>query len=86
MAENLLSLIASGKLPGGTKLHHQGRRRADCTATATIAENGIILNGHTYSSPSGAARAVTGNGVNGWVFWKLPSGRSLGTLRIADST
>jgi hypothetical protein len=81
MAENLLSLIMSGKLPSGTTLHHRDRRDAARTVTATVAENGIRFGGHTYLSPSGAARAITDHPVNGWLFWKLPSGKSLSTLR-----
>jgi len=38
-------------------------------------ENGfLILNGKKFPSPSSAAVSITGNLVNGWVFWecKLP--------------
>ncbi len=76
-----MSLIMSGKLPSGTELHHQGRRYVARTVTATVAKDGIRFGGQTYLSPSGAARAITGRPVNGWVFWKLPSGKPLGTLR-----
>ena len=85
MSESLSSLIMSGKLPRGTKLHHQGRQYAERTVTATVAEDGIRLHDRTYLSPSGAAQAITGHPVNGWLFWKLPSGEPLGTLR-ADVT
>jgi hypothetical protein len=81
MAENLLQLITSGRLPSGTALHHRGFRHADHTVRATVVENGILFDGHTYSSPSGAARSITGSEVNGWTFWKLPSGKPLATLR-----
>lgn len=27
--------------------------------------------GKTYASPSGAAKAITGREVNGWVFWGM---------------
>jgi hypothetical protein len=83
MAENLMRLITKGKLPLGTTLHHQGRgdRYASRTVTATVTEGGIRFEGRTYTSPSGAARAITGGKVDGWIFWKLPSGEQLGTLR-----
>jgi hypothetical protein len=81
MAENLLSLIASGKLSSGTQLHHEARKRAELTVTATVTNNGILFRGRTFTSPSGAARAVTGRPVDGWLFWRLPSGEQLGTLR-----
>ena len=37
---------------------------------ATVGKNHIIYNDNEYTSPSGAARAVTGNSVNGWIFWQ----------------
>lgn len=37
---------------------------------AIVEKNHISYNGKEYASPSGAARAVTGNSVNGWVFWQ----------------
>ncbi|MEO1197950.1 MAG: hypothetical protein AAFX39_01760 [Pseudomonadota bacterium] len=39
-----------------------------------VQKNGINVNGDLASSPSDAARIVTGNNVNGWRFWecKLP--------------
>ena len=81
MAENLLQLITSGKLPSGTTLHHQGRQHATRTVTATVVADGIRYSGRTYSSPSAAARTITGRPVDGWIFWKLPSGELLGSLR-----
>jgi len=32
---------------------------------------GYKLKGTTYPSPSAAAKAVTNNSVNGWVFWGM---------------
>lgn len=79
MAEDLLSLIMSGKLLSGTVLYHQGRQYS---GTATVTENGLRVGGHIYQTPTGAARAVNGDReVDGWLFWKLPSGERLGTLR-----
>ena len=81
MTENLLGLITSGKLPSGTALHHKDRRRGAPTVTATVAENGIRFGGRIYTTPSAAARAITHRPVDGWIFWKLPSGEPLSTLR-----
>lgn len=78
MTEDLMSLITSGKLPTGTILRHSGRRYS---GRATVAEDGIRLWGRTYSTPSGAARAITQREVDGWLFWKLPSGEPLSSLR-----
>jgi hypothetical protein len=52
--------------------------------TARVVEDGIRLGGHTYSSPSAAAKAITGRPVDGWIFWKLPSGKPLTTLRTGN--
>lgn len=81
MAEDLLSLIRSAKLRSGTTLHHQRRRRGERAVTARVVEDGIHFSGRTYSSPSAAAKAITGRPVDGWIFWKLPSGEPLTTLR-----
>lgn len=81
MTENLRALITSGKLPSGTELYHRGRPNSARTVTATVAEYGIRFRGRTFDTPSGAAKAVTGRPVDGWLFWKLPSGEPLSTLR-----
>lgn len=35
----------------------------------------LVVNGKRYHSPSAAAVAITGNSVNGWIFWecRLPA-------------
>lgn len=83
MAENLLTLISDGRLPQGTVLHHVGRGIAPNSrdVTATVVRGGIELRGKVYPTPSGAARAVTGSPVDGWAFWKLPTGERLDSLR-----
>lgn len=78
MAVNLLSLIMSGKLPIGTVLHHKGRQYS---GHATVTEAGLRVGGRTYETPTGAAKAITYGEVDGWIFWKLPSGEPLDTLR-----
>lgn len=81
MADNLLALIALGKLRPGAELHHKGRRLSGRTVTATVAENGIRFRGHTFTTPSAAAKVVTGRPVDGWIFWRLSSGEPLDSLR-----
>jgi len=54
-------------LKNGLKLR---RKYCGKLVEATIEKNHIIYNGKEYNSPSGAARAVTENSVNGWVFWQ----------------
>ena len=66
MAEDLLSLIMSGKLPIGTILYHQGPQYS---GRATVTENGLRVWGTTYKTPTGAAKAITGREVDGWIFW-----------------
>jgi len=41
---------------------------------AIVRDGALVYNGKKYSSPSAAAVFITGNAVNGWVFWecKLP--------------
>jgi hypothetical protein len=79
--DTLIGLIRSGKLTVGTTLSHAGRIHKSRSVTAKVSEQGISFRGRTYSSPSGAARAITGIPVDGWRFWKLPGGKNLDTLR-----
>jgi hypothetical protein len=83
MAEDLLSLIMSGELRIGTTLRHQGPQYS---GRATVVENGLRVDDLTYSTPSGAARAITHRSVDGWIFWKLPSGEPLDMLRTEYRT
>ena len=78
MTEDLMTLITSGKLLPGTILRHQGRQYS---GRATVTEEGIRLWGRTYSTPTAAAKAITQREVDGWLFWKLPSGEALSSVR-----
>jgi hypothetical protein len=75
------ALIRAGKLPMGTELHHVSMRYPDRRVTATVVKDGISLRGEVHASPSGAAKSVTGNAVDGWTFWRLPDGQRLDALR-----
>lgn len=78
----LASLIASGKLPVGTRVHHVSLQHPERSGEAKIVPTGLRLRGEVYKTPSAAARAINGgNPVQGWLFWKLPDGRPLNTLR-----
>jgi hypothetical protein len=61
--------IGSGVfLPDGTIL----KKRFKGNLYEFKVENGKIwVNGKGYTSASGAAVAVTGSSVNGWIFWKV---------------
>lgn len=45
---------------------------------ATVEDGALVLNGNRFSSPSSAAISITGNSVNGWIFWecRLPGNES----------
>ncbi len=81
MAEDLISLIRSGRLAVGTTVVHGSRGGSANAATATVVQEGLRLRGRVYSTPSGAARAITGKPVDGWIFWRLPGGETLDSLR-----
>ena len=53
--------------PHGTEFRatHKGRQH-----TGTVQNGALVLNGKRFSSPSGAAVAITGNPINGWMFWE----------------
>jgi len=81
MADDLSTLIRSGKLPSGTTLRHRFRGGHKDDVTAIVLDDGIRVRGKTYKTPSGAAQAITRMPVDGWLFWKLPTGEPLGSLR-----
>ena len=76
-----MSLIRSGKLRLGVTVLHRGRSGRGTDATATVVEQGLRMRGRIFSTPSGAARAITGKPVDGWIFWRLPDGGPLDSLR-----
>lgn len=81
MVDDLRSLILIGKLPEGTTLYHQARRYSDRNVEGKVMKEGLKVGTTTYSTPSAAARSITGRPVDGWAFWRLPDGRRLDALR-----
>jgi len=73
----------------GVQFPHNTKFRADYKGQVYYAEvqNGaLVYEGDRYKSPSGVARVITGNSVNGWRFWecKFPGKtrwRSINSLR-----
>lgn len=61
----------------GDKLQAQYKGQ---TYEAQVEVDGIRVNGELRKSPSSAANAITGTGVNGWKFWKYLD-RERGTWR-----
>lgn len=81
MTSELLDLIASGRLGLGTRLHHEGRLYKDRNVTGVVVSGGLRVGGTVHPTPSAAARSITGKPVDGWAFWRLPSGERLDSLR-----
>jgi len=77
--DELRDLILHGRLKIGTALTHPGRAYPD--AHAIVVEGGIKVRNSVYTTPSAAARAITGRPVDGWGFWRLPNGERLDSLR-----
>lgn len=61
-------ILGGRHLPNGTQLRANYKLR---TYRAEITDGELLLNGRRYSSASAAARAVTGNNVNGLTFWEV---------------
>jgi hypothetical protein len=76
--------IAKGvRFPAGTEFRAPYKGQM---VSAKVAEGALHLNGKRFTSPSGAAVAITGGPVNGWTFWecRLPgsaSWRSINSMR-----
>lgn len=76
----LKHLIEAGLLAPGTLLTAVHRDFLGVTARLSI-EGSLELNGHTFSSPSGAGQFLRKKATNGWVFWALEDGRKLRDVR-----
>jgi Restriction Enzyme Adenine Methylase Associated/Protein of unknown function (DUF2924) len=83
-AESLEDLVRQGVLEPGTTL--TGKYHAKVYAV-TITANGFAeSDGVRFDSLSQAARELTGqSAVNGWKFWKLEDGTSVGDLRAGSA-
>jgi len=40
------------------------------TITGKVESGALVVNGKRFDSPSSAAVSITGNMVNGWIFWE----------------
>jgi hypothetical protein len=70
---DLARLIRSERLSVGDELFHPAGQYRGADIVATIAGDGLEVNGKAYPSPSTAARAAVGYSANGWMFWRLRS-------------
>jgi hypothetical protein len=77
----LADVLGAGLIEEGATLYARGRRAAGRIATV-LSDGGLDVDGARYESPSGAARAVSGQTINGWGFWLVDpkSKRSLRDL------
>lgn len=80
-------VVKGVRLPAGTEFraHYKGQ-----TYLGRVEDGALAVNGEKFESPSAAAVAITGNPVNGWIFWesRLPGKSSwqlLKTLRTKNS-
>jgi len=55
------------RFPAGTEFRASYKGQ---TILGKVAGGMLNVNGKMYTSPSAAAVAITGNPVNGWVFWE----------------
>jgi hypothetical protein len=77
----LADVLGAGLIEEGATLYARGRRSAGRTATV-LPDGALDVDGIRYESPSGAARGVSGQVINGWGFWLVDpkSKRSLRDL------
>jgi len=76
-------LLKLGKLREGEDLHWN-RRSLKVHHRARVLAGGVIqtADGVVHKTPSGAAKHLNDNKpVDGWLAWKLPNGKPLGSLR-----
>lgn len=60
--------IAKGvRFPAGTEFRASYKGR---TFMGKVESGALLVDGKRYDSPSAAAVAITGNPVNGWIFWE----------------
>jgi DNA sulfur modification protein DndB len=76
-------VVKNVEFPHGTEFRSTYHRQM---YNARVDDGFLVLNGEKFSSPSAAAIKVTGNSVNGWIFWecKLPgkqNWQSINSLR-----
>lgn len=72
----LAAQVADGRVKAGTEINH-GEHRAVITA-----DGAFEIAGERFGSPSTAAsHALGGRAANGWVWWRLPDGQKLETVR-----
>jgi len=77
----LADLMNAGLMSSGATLYARSKGHTHRTTTV-LPDGDIDVDGHVFTSPSGAASSITGKGTNGWWFFLLDptSRRSLSEL------
>ena len=58
--------------PVGEQFNREfGKKQYHMTVVKTEQGVGYKVGNKVYTSPSAAAKAITNNSTNGWVFWKM---------------
>lgn len=60
-------MIKGVKFPHGTEFRATYKGKI---YNGVVEDGALVVNSKRYPSPSAAAVAITGNAVNGWVFWE----------------
>lgn len=63
-----LDLEGGVHLPNGTKFAGWFK---DKPVGGVVQDGAMVIEGHRFTSPSGAAKHVAGRPVNGWEFWEV---------------
>jgi hypothetical protein len=63
-------LLNAGLLDQGATLYPRQKGLAGQVATV-LSDGSIDVNGTSWGTPTGAARAITGKSRNGWWFWLI---------------
>jgi hypothetical protein len=60
-------IVKNVRFPNGTdfRAKHKGQ-----TFSGRVSGGALMVEGKAYDSPSAAAIAISGNSVNGWLFWE----------------
>jgi hypothetical protein len=73
-------MVKGVKFPHGTEFRATYKGQI---FNGVVEDGALAVNGKRFSSPSAAAVAITGNPVNGWIFWecKMPGQTKWKTIK-----
>lgn len=82
----LAPLLADGRLEPGDQLYWERPRRGERHTASVAADGSLLMAGHRFWSPSGAARAAAGVHVDGWTAWRGERDGGALLARLRDGT